>query len=107
MKDAVITLISTEYRRNADGALEETEETRDILCSVRSVGRADFFAAAQIGHSLAFVFRTHPANYQGELVLEYEGTRYGITRTYEANPDILEIYAGSEVGQYGSDEGSE
>lgn len=106
MKDAVITLISTAYSKNADGALEEMEETRDVFCSVRSVGRADFFAAAQIGHSLSYVFRTHPSNYQGELVLEYEGTRYGITRTYTAGPDVLELYAGTEVGQNGSNEGS-
>ena len=106
MIDAVISLISKTATQNADKAIVETETKRDVFANVDSVGRNDFFAAAQVGLSLSYVFKTDPSNYQGEDELEYEGQRYGITRTYRASNDVLEIYAGTVVG-YGSDGSSE
>ena len=109
MIDAVITLISKSYTQNEAKAIVETESTRDVMCMVKSVGRSDFYQAQQMGLDLSFVFITNPVNYEGESMLEYEGQRYGITRTYRASQDVLEIYAGTKVGAYhaGSNEGSQ
>jgi len=101
--DATIKLISKIYTQNEDCALVETETKREIMCMVSSVGRNDFFQAAQIGLDLSYVFYTDAANYQGERELEYEGNRYAITRTYLRGSDKLEIYAGTVVGLNGSE----
>jgi SPP1 family predicted phage head-tail adaptor len=106
MIDGVIKLIAKTATQDADKAIVETETEREVLCSVESVGRNDFFAAAQAGLDLSFVFKTHPVNYQGENELEYNGKRYEVTRTYQASNDVLEIYAGTAVG-YGPDSTSE
>lgn len=105
MIESVISLISKTTTQNADKAIVETETKRDIFVKVESIGRSDFFAAAQTGLSLSYVFKTDPSNYQGENEIEYEGQRYGVTRTYRASNDELEIYAGTVVG-YGPDSSS-
>ena len=102
MIDGVITLVSKEHTKNEDKAIVETESTREVFCEVQSVGRSDFYSAAQAGMALEFVFITNPINYAGEQELEYEGERYAVTRTYHASQDRLEIYAGVKVGLNGS-----
>lgn len=106
MTDSVIKLIKKTYTQNEDKALVETETATDVFCSVRSVGRNDFYSASQLGMDLQYVFLTNPVNYNGESIVEYEGERYGVSRTYQPSADVLEIYAGTEVGAYGSDEGN-
>ena len=103
MIDATIKLIAKTYTQNEDCALVETETEREIMCMVSSVGRNDFFQAAQIGLDLSYVFLTDAANYNGERELEYEGNRYAITRTYLRDSDKLEIYAGTAVGLNGAE----
>lgn len=110
MVDAVITLISKTITQNSVGANVETESKREIFCKVSSVGRSDFYQAAQAGHDLSYVFTTDPVNYAGETDLEYNGERYGITRTYQTGLNSLEIYAGTKVGDFigmGSDQSGE
>ena len=96
--DTVIKLIRTEYHQN-DLAVDSPVETeRDVLCRVRSVSRSDFYSAGQFGLSLDHVFIINPVNYAGEKILEYNGERYGIERTYQARQDEMELYAGHKVG---------
>lgn len=98
MTDAVISLVKEVYTQNDFGLDLTTESSRTVFCSTRSVNRADFYAAGQIGLALDYVFITNPVNYQGEKILEYQGERYEISRTYQVSPDTLEIYAGHKVG---------
>lgn len=96
--DTVIKLIRTEYQQN-DLAVDSPVETeRDVLCRVRSVSRSDFYSAGQFGLALDHVFIINPVNYAGEKILEYNGERYGIERTYQARQDEMELYAGHKVG---------
>lgn len=107
MIDTSVKLIATTTTQNDFGALVVSETERDVMCEVKSVSMTEFYQAAQAGLSASQVFVTHPANYSGERILEYNGERYAITRTYQANADRLEIYTGEKVGDYGSDAGSE
>ncbi len=98
MRDAIITLVKEVHTKNDFGVDSTTSTTRTVYCSSKSVNRADFYAAGQIGLALDHVFITNPANYDGERILVYLGERYEITRTYQASADVLEIYAGHKVG---------
>lgn len=98
MIDALITLIKRFPSQNEYGAPEYEYVGHDVFCSVSSVGKNEFYEAAQAGLDVQYVFRTNPANYEGEDTLMYEGAEYGIVRTYMASLDVLEIYAGLKVG---------
>ena len=97
--DGVITLVKKSYERNAAGGLIWTETERDVFCSIKSVSRAEFYAAAQSGIPPTYVFTTNPVNYEGEDTLIYGGHRYGITRTYTSSLDEIELYAGYIPGE--------
>ena len=107
MIDSTIKLIAETTTQNEYGGNVKTETEREVMCEVKSASRMDFYQAAQAGLSASLVFITNPVNYAGEKILEYNGTRYAITRTYQASADEVEIYAGDKVGAYGSDEGSQ
>lgn len=101
-QDAVIALIGITREPDSIGHLAPTETRRDnILCRVRDAYASDFTAGQQAGLAKQYVFITHPANYQGEEVLEYEGTRYAIIRPYRRSMDELELHAGVKVGVTG------
>lgn len=107
MIDSSIKLIAETVTQNEYGGNAKAETEREIMCEVKSASRMEFYQAAQAGLSASLVFVTHPANYAGEKILEYNGERYAITRTYQASADEVEIYAGDKVGAYGSDKRSE
>jgi hypothetical protein len=47
------------------------------------------------------VFRVFFADYEGERLLEYNGKRYGIYRTYNNGSDEVELYAERKGGTNG------
>lgn len=104
-QDTVITLIGKSQVPNGYGRMIETEVERpDILCQVRDAYRSEFTSGQQSGLAEQYVFITHPANYKGEALLEYEGERYAIIRPHKVSADVLELHAGLKVGvRYGSD----
>lgn len=105
MIDGLITLIERIPSQNEYGAPVYEKVGHDVFCTVASVGKNEFYSATQAGLDVQFVFRTHPANYEGEDTLIYEGVEYGIVRTYTASLDVLEIYAGYKAGaSYGSNQ---
>ena len=101
MNDTVITLVKQEYSKNDFGAPIPVETSRDVFCSLKSVGRSDFYAAGQAGLALDHVFITDPVNYDGEQIIVYLGVRYEVTRTYQSSANTLEIYVGHKVGVFG------
>lgn len=102
MFDSVIKLIKVTETRNAFGGLVRSETEREVFCEVQSVSRSEFYSAAEAGLSVSRVFLTPAINYDGETIVEYMGTRYGVTRTYQTDADQLYIYVGEKVGAYGS-----
>lgn len=83
----VITLIS---ETQPHGVLDDPVETsRQVYCSVRSVGMTEAYTAMSNGLHPEFVFLLSDyGDYQGEKICEYQGTRYRIVRTYRQNQGI-------------------
>lgn len=83
----VITLIG---ESQPHGVLDDPVETsRQVYCSVRSVGMTEAYTAMSHGLHPEFVFLLSDyGDYQGEKVCEYKGTRYRIVRTYRQNQGI-------------------
>ena len=72
------------------GVLDDPVETsRQVYCSVRSVGMTEAYTAMSNGLHPEFVFLLSDyGDYQGEKICEYQGTRYRIVRTYRQNQGI-------------------
>lgn len=70
----------------------KTETTRDVLCTVRSVGMQEAYIAMGHGMRPEWVFQlTHAFEYEGEKRCRFQGVEYRIIRTYVTEADTIEI----------------
>ena len=100
MRNDVITLIREHFSQDHLGIWQEPEETsRDVFAEVRSAGRAEFFKAAQIGNRCSYVFLVFSLDYEGESIVQWNGRRYSIYRTFQnIAKDVVELYAEERAG---------
>lgn len=69
-----------------------------ILCGLNSVGRGEFYAAAAVQLRPELVFTIHAYEYSGQQLVEFEGVRYKVLRTYSTGFEELELTCQREVG---------
>lgn len=98
----IIKLIAKTKTQDNFGVWVSTETEREVFCDVSSVTRAEFFDGGRNGLNPEYVFTMFFGDYDGETVLEYNGKRYGIYRTYHAKTDVIELYAERKGGTNGS-----
>lgn len=98
----IITLIAETKTQDDFGVWVSTETEREVFCGVSSVTRAEFFDGGRNGLNPEYVFTMFFGDYDGETVLEYNGKRYGIYRTYHAKTDVIELYAERKGGTNGN-----
>lgn len=105
--DDVIKLLAIEYESDsAKNQMPTNVKPREVFCKVQSVGRSEFYAAAQTGLHPEYVFTlSHYVDYEGEqevLYTDWTGVekRFVVLRTYRV-PDSteLEITVGEKVGR--------
>ena len=93
-----ITLITETITTDDIGQPKATEATLDVIAEVRSITQSEYMNARQSGITPAYSFRISVFAYGGQKVLKYDGTRYRIYRTYEADDNTIELYAEYETG---------
>lgn len=93
-----IKLVVDTWERDAYGVNQKTETLRQIYANVQSATRAEFFEGGRNGLNPEYVMTVFFADYQGEKVLEYNGARYTIYRTYQRRNDELELYVERREG---------
>lgn len=71
---------------------EHLETHRKVFCNLKSVTGSEFYRAMEqdIHPVMVFVLRDY-AEYEGEKVCYYEGTRYRIVRTYITPQNTIEL----------------
>jgi len=91
MRADVIQLITE--TASAHGVHESiTETAREVMCTVKSVSRSEYYNALNAGINPTFVFYlTLSDDYQGERVVRYKGLKYRVVRTYMTDDDGIEI----------------
>lgn len=94
----VIYLISQTF--TVDEILQRVpvETKKRVFCDVRSASRAEWFDAGRDGLQPSFVFVMFAPDYSGEKIVEYNGHRYGIYRTYVAKNEQIELYVEEKGG---------
>ena len=87
----VITLIKeTQQTRGVHEAATQSE--REVMCTVRSVTRSEYYAAYNAGVDPVFVFELALAeDYEGERLIRYKGLEYSVVRTYVTEADGIEL----------------
>lgn len=69
-----------------------TETAREVMCTVKSVSRSEYYNALNAGINPTHVFYlTLSDDYQGERVVRYKGLKYRVVRTYMTDDDGIEI----------------
>lgn len=98
-------LIRETYYLDEIGQPIPIEEVIEILCHIESIGQSEFFSAGQNGINADLRIVTQSVNYNNEQIIEYNGQRYGIYRTFRRNDsDEIELYCewkGGISGQEG------
>ena len=87
----VITLISETSTLNANGYDVIKETTSDVFADVQSVTRTEFYESMKAGISLACAFVVRCADYAGQKLIEFNGTRYKVERTYSYDGETVEL----------------
>ena len=93
-----IKLIAESYAADSYGVLQKTRTKREVYANVRSVTASEWFECGRSGLNPEYRFTLFAPDYQGEKVLEYNGTQYGVYRTYQARTDIIELYTQLKKG---------
>ena len=110
-----LTLIAettAENRVNKNGfAVKPEESTRTVFCNKKSVGYSEYFKSQQTGKlveaklassntmCLRYTpfqlnigsYEVHKADYGGEDVVEVNGRRYFVLKTYDTGTDTIEL----------------
>lgn len=93
----VIKLIERTITTDAYGNEVAAETKKTVMCEVESISQSEFYAAANTELDPEYRFVVFFGDYSGEEIVEYDGARYSIYRTYRAS-DNLELYAERKIG---------
>jgi SPP1 family predicted phage head-tail adaptor len=94
----ILTLIKVTYRQDEIGQQIPLYTKKEVFCDVTSVSRAEWYDAGRNGFNPDFRFVINRYDYEGETECEFNGTRYGIYRTYFGRTDDLELYVQKKAG---------
>lgn len=94
----IIKLVKTTYTNDKINQRIPTESARIVFCSVRSITQSEWYEAGKNGLKPTYCFEVFGPDYEGEKIVEYNGTRYGIYRTYRNKNERLELYAEEKGG---------
>ncbi len=101
MTDAILTLIKETPVKDNRAVWNVAETSREVMCKKHSVTRNEFFGGGRNGLNPEMMFTVFGGDYEGERKCEFEGKRYAIYRTYEADSDYIELYVQREGGTNG------
>ena len=95
----VITLISKNSVQTNDYSWVDQETRKEVFCDVRSITQTEWFEAGRNGiDHPAFIFIMNRYEYLGQQIVEYNGQRYGVYRTYKGKNESLELYCEAKGG---------
>lgn len=110
--DDVIKLVSIAYTKDEYGNQKPLRAERQVFCKVESIGRSEFYRAAQTDLHPEYVFTlSHYMDYLGEtevLYKDWTGTEknYVVVRTYRVpGSDEIEITVEERIGRDGGSSG--
>ena len=95
---AEVHLISVTYRVDELAQRVPVEQSRTVLGYLGSISAAEYFEAGRSGLKPQLRVSMFAPDYQGETTGEVNGARYGVSRTYMASDDTIELYLERKAG---------
>lgn len=91
-QETVIALIlRTPGGSDADGAPVYTESRREVFAQLVGTKRAEFYSGLSAGLRPEKTLTVYDFEYNKEKIVEIDGTRYEIIRTYPIGDERLEL----------------
>lgn len=89
----LITETEPTERTNENGFDNPTQESsRTVFCNRRSISQGEYYKAQQAGIQVEVKIEVHCIDYAGEVLVEFEGKRYSVLKTYEPpDSDVIEL----------------
>lgn len=97
-RSSVISLISQTVTSDAYGIQRTTEVKREVFCDVSSVSLSEWSEGGRLGLNPEFRMTMFAPDYNGETILEFEGVRYSIYRTYRGRNESIDLYVEKRTG---------
>ena len=97
-RSTVLTLVAKSWQTDSIAQQIPVETTRDVFCDLRSITRAEWSAAGQLGIKPDLVAVMFGPDYEGEDIAILDGTRYAIYRTYADRYERVELYMEKQAG---------
>jgi len=94
----VVNLIAVTYTSDSIGQQIAVETKKPVYCRVRSSSQSEWFQGAQNGLKPAYEITMFKYDYDGENIVEYNGKRYGVYRTYESKNEDISVYVEDKAG---------
>ena len=93
-----VYLISVSYR--VDDLMQRipVETKRKVIGLVGSISASEFYEAGRSGLKPQCRVSLFAPDYNGEVAVELDGTRYGVYHTYTPKDDTIELYLERKVG---------
>lgn len=97
--DGIAKFISETYVENSIAERVPIENEREVFVDCESATRNEWTQAGRNGLNSTCVIKTQRINYSGEKIVEMDGVRYGVYRTYSPpDSDEIELYLEVKVG---------
>ena len=97
MRSNVCYLIAVVNQKDEYGVNRPTETRKKVFCGVDSVTSSEWFEGGRMGLNPEKRATIFFADWSGEEIVELDGVRYTVYRTYE-NGDKLELYLERKKG---------
>lgn len=92
MKDETAYLISYVSKGRDENGYEITEEVRnEIFVEEKGVTRSEFYQAARADRKISKTLITSELDYSGETVIEHDGKRYSIIKSFPISGERVEL----------------
>lgn len=104
--DDVVKLLKVTKTKDEYGIDRETYVSKEVYCRTRSVTQTEFFDAGRNGLNPEYQITVFHADYDGEVLVEYNGKTYAVYRTYRREGDYIELYVERKGGANGTVSGN-
>lgn len=97
-RDHVGYLISETYQPDALNQMIPVESLREVMITIGSVRQSEWFNAGQRGLKPQMVAEVFSGDYADETLIQIDGVRYTIYRTFLGENDQMELYLEKKGG---------
>ena len=91
-RSTVIYLVSSDKSQDDTGVWRSTETKRKVFANVASVNASEFFEGGRNGLQPELTLTLFVYDYHNERIVEYNGQRYAVYRTYVKTDDTIELH---------------